>query len=63
MLRFNMLYLTFKYAFSCISICFLLRLKEEEEEIMYGAPSRTSPERLQKHKDRLISLRVVQFLQ
>jgi len=33
--------------------------EEEEEEIIYGAPSRTSPE----DKDGLISLRVAQILQ
>ena len=32
--------------------------EEEEEEIIFGAPSRRSPERLQRHKDALISLGV-----
>ena len=36
--------------------------KEEEEEIIYGAPSRKSPERLQRHKDTFISVRVYRLV-
>ena len=36
--------------------------KEEEEEIIYGAPSRKSQERLQRHKDTLNSVGVYRLV-